>query len=289
MRYVKTFVAGLTLAGAAIAVADNPAGPMTRPTDPQNGAAAVNQVRSPFWNGGQQAQQSTSDLPATEIRAVPVAHAQAVQARWTFNQALVDLSNATRILQMQLDMRPEYVKAINDEKTAYDAMEAARKNALSPLADNAAYNGAEQLHTNLVELIADEKDQDTPDPERLAAMAKLKLDYVKDNRKLEASALERDQAYQDARQRYIAAGQHTLDLRHDQMLAIATDDNLQSIRKQVADARVTKLATDAFYESAIRARNIAVDYALLYRGVDIYHGTGNAYGYGGYGYGGYGY
>lgn len=270
MRYLSTIVAGLTLAGAAFAQADMPA------------TAPNRQISSPYWNQGQPA---ASDLPAAEIRAVPAAHAAAVQTRWTYIQTQTDLSNAVRVVQMQQALHPEFVKAVADEKTAYDTLEAARKAALAPLADNAAYNGSEQLRGNLSRQIADEQFQVKPDPTRLMALARLKIEYGRDNRKLEAAVLERDQAYQAAKQRYVDAGQRVLALKREQALAIATDDNLQTLRKQVADARITALATDAYYHSAIIARNGAVDYALLYRGVDIYHGYGVGYPVYGYGYG----
>jgi len=277
MRYVSIVLVSLSLAGVAVAQSG---APVTQTSSP----ARQVQVSSPYWNQGPS---QASDLPAAEIRAVPAAHAAAVQARWTYIQTGTDLSNAVRVMQMQMELRPEYVKAVADEKAAYDALEAARRNALAPLADNAAYNGSEQLRSNLTQQIADEQFQIKPDNDRLLALARLKVEYGKDNRKLESAVLERDPAYQAAKQRYVDAGQRVLALKHQQALAIATDDNLVAIRKQYAEARIASLTTGAYYQSALEARNGAVNYALLYRGVDIYHGNGY-YPYGGYGYG-YGY
>ncbi|HEX8324281.1 MAG TPA: hypothetical protein VF595_10245 [Tepidisphaeraceae bacterium] len=242
--------------------------------------APAPQTSSPYWNGNSA---PLADLPATEIRTVPVANANRVRSHWTFQQTMTDLNNAVRLMRTGMDRQPEYVKALADEKTAYDAMERARDAALADLQNNPAYTGAETLRRNVSAQIADEMDTPKPDPTRLAGMAKLKLQYVKDNRKLEVSALERDQAYQDARRRHLDAAARVSEMRSTQAFAVASDQSLAALRKQVADARIERLTANAFYESALQARNIAVDYALLYRGVDRYHGYGN--GYAGYGYG----
>ena len=131
MRYVSIVLASLSLAGVAVAQSG---APVTQTSSP----ARQVQVSSPYWNQGPS---QASDLPAAEIRAVPAAHAAAVQARWTYIQTGTDLSNAVRVMQMQMELRPEYVKAVADEKAAYDALEAARRNALAPLADNAFRQG----------------------------------------------------------------------------------------------------------------------------------------------------
>ncbi|MDB5325115.1 MAG: hypothetical protein JWM57_684 [Phycisphaerales bacterium] len=244
---------------------------------------------SPYWNAGVTPTGQLGDTPAADIRAVPAARAVAVRTRWQFNQGLFDLNNATRLVRMTMDRQPDYVKAQADEKAAYDAMETARTAALADLNNNPAYVASEGLRANVSKMIADEQFAPKPDPIALEAMAKLKLQYVKDNRKLELAALERDSNFQDARKRYVEASRRVADYRDAQAIAIASDDTLQSLRKSVADARIEKLAAQAYFASSIVAQYNAVEYALRYRSVDIYHGYGNGgyAGYGGYG-GGYG-
>lgn len=241
---------------------------------------------SPYWNTGVTPTGPLGDQPAADIRAVPAAHAMAVRTRWQFNQVLFDLNNATRLVRMTMDRQPDYVKAQADEKAAYDAMETARANALADLKNNPAYVASEGLRANVSAQIADEQFAVKPDLVKLEAMAKLKLQYVKDNRKLESAALESDTNFQDARKRYVEAFRRVADYRDAQAVAIASDDTLQSLRKSIAAARIEKLTAGAYYASSLTAQYNAVEYALRYRGVDIYHGYGNG-GYAGYG-GGYG-
>ena len=272
---VKAAILVTILASATSALADAP------PATGQN-AKGANSASSPYWNP----QSPLGDLPAADIRNVPAAAAQATRTRWQFNQGLFDLNNATRLVRMTLDRQPDYVKAQAEEKAAYDAMESARTAALADLKNNPAYAASEGLRANVSRQIADEQFAVKPDETQLAAMAKLKLQYVKDNRNLERAALERDSDYQNARKRYLDAASRTADLRSAQAIAVAGDDTLQSLRKAVADARIEKLTAQTYYASSIVAQYNAVNYALRYREVDRNHGYGNGYaGYGGYGYG----
>ncbi|MGC4031691.1 MAG: hypothetical protein QM754_08155 [Tepidisphaeraceae bacterium] len=244
---------------------------------------AAPQTSTPYWNP----QQAASDLPATDIRNVPVAHAQAVRAMGEFQQSLHDLNNGVRLVQMQQDRDPVYLKAITDEKTSYDAMNKAREAALASLQNNSSYTANEKLHKELVNKIADEQFAPKPDPVKLEGMARLKLQYIKDNRKLETSVLDRDQAFQDARAKYLEAAAKVSQLRGDQAFAVATDPALIALRRQVAQARIEKTASNVFWQDSVTAANIAINYAYYYRSFDKYQG---GYGYPGYyGYGGYRY
>ena len=280
------FATGVTLADYQPPLGQGPATPAA-PTQPSanqtanNGGGMASGVSSPYWN-------QSSDLPAADIRAVPPAVAQAVQAKWTFNQTQDDLSYALRVNQMQFDLRPDVVAAVREERAAYDNLQKERARALSSLNDNAAYTGANQLQANLTQQIADERDADHPNPDRLSGMATVRLNYVQDNRKLEASVLARDDGYQKARQRYIEAATRVREMRQAEALAVMTDPNLTSLRRQVADARIAKLTTAAYRDATLGARNVALDYAGYYRRTGyLNNGFLTGY-YGGYPYYGYG-
>ncbi|HEX8340133.1 MAG TPA: hypothetical protein VF624_04425 [Tepidisphaeraceae bacterium] len=247
---------------------------------------------SPYWNGG--SSDAGSDLPATDIRAVAPARAAAVASRWTYNQLLVDLGRATRMLSQEFEGREDFRRALADEKSAYDAMAEARRRVLEPLGRNDAYIAAESLRMNLTEQIKDAHDRPKPDFQQIDAMAKLKLSYVAENRKLEQDALERDADYQSARGRYLTAATAVQQQRQSVALMIAKDDELRQLRRQVAESRINKLASAAYLSSTIRARDISLDYASFYRRSGYlnnnYGGYVNGFqpfGYGsGYGYGG---
>jgi hypothetical protein len=264
----------------------------TAPTEPRplgqgptapDGPQRPTRVTSPYWN--QDA--SSSDLPAADIRNVPGARAAAVHAKWTYHQSMVDLSNAVRLMQLQMDSRPDFVAALTEEKSAYEAMQTARKNALAPLRDNAAYSAGEELGVAVSKQIEDERFEDKPDQARIDALAKLKLEYVKDNRKLEVAVLEGDQDYVSARQRYLDAGAKVRELRRQQSMSVLTDDTLIAMRRNVAESRVNSLVAAAYLRESIRARNIALDYAAFYETYNRqpYYTAGYWYAnYGAYGY-----
>jgi len=223
-------------------------------------------VVSPYWDRA-----AEGDSPAADIRAIPPAKAAAVQARWVHNQLLTDLNIATRMLSMDLESKPEYRKTVAEENAAYDAMQSARGNALSGLRNNDAYVAGEQLRGQLSTQIRDLHEETKPDEYRIAAIARLKLAYVADNRKLEADALSRDSAYQDSRRNYLAAAQRVGELRQANALTVAMDTDLTQLRRSVAQSRIDKLVTSAYLSSSVRARNLAINYAAYDRSIDRYH------------------
>ena len=236
---------------------------------------AYGQVSSPYWNQGQQ-----SNMPSADIRAVPEARAGAVRSNWTFNQRLTDLNNAVHLMTTQMEQKPEYRSALDEDKKTYEYMQKARADALVGLKDNIAYVAAQELADKVTAQIEDEKFTKKPDLTKIQAMAMVRLQYITDNRKLEADTLKRDDNYQKACQKMYDAAHKLEEIRQSNAILVATDQNLVNLRQQVAMARIDKLTAGAYYESTIDARNIAIDYARFYRGMDIYHG----YGYGGYGY-----
>jgi hypothetical protein len=238
-----------------------PAAPVGEMSRDRTGDTGRSRSVSPYWG-------ETGDLPAEDIRAVPSASAAAVEARWIFNQSMVDLANATRLLTIQIEQEPGFAQALREEKQAYETLAQVRRTALASLLENPSYTGAEQLRMNLSRQIAEEFEQDKPDFVRIDAMARLKLDYGRENRQLEQSVLERDAEHTQARNRYIEAANVVRDLRSRQAMTIATDEGLSDLRRQIAGARITKLAATAYLRGMVQARNLAIDYAQFYRAYD---------------------
>src|SRR5450432_2441064 len=67
-----------------------------------------------------------SFFPATEIRALPAAHAQAIAARAQLRMAESDLNNAVADVRREFNRSMELHEALSDEKEAYEAVVAAR-------------------------------------------------------------------------------------------------------------------------------------------------------------------
>ena len=229
------------------------------------------QVSTPYWNQGE------SD-PSNDIRAVPLANAMRVRLRWQYRQSLIDLNNTVHMMQVQFECRPDYVAAITDERQSYGEMLMARANALGGLKNNAAYIASQDLCKYVSAQIAYERSKKKPDDSKLLALASIRMDFISDNRKLEADALGRDQNYQNCRKRMIATAEKLSQMNTDQQFAVATDPTLIGLRKQFANARIERLTADAYFAGTVQAANAAIDYARYYRRFDY----GNGYGYGGY-------
>ncbi len=239
-------------------------------------------VETPYW-GGNSLSAPLGDLPATDIRAVPPAKAAAVQAKWTYFQLQSDLSNATRMLVNKLERDPEYKKALAEETDAWNKMQSAREIALAELQSNDSYVAGNHLRELMNEQLADLHDQEKPDHNRIVATALVKMSYTSDNRRLETQLLNNSSSYQEARKNYISAARRTSDMRDQVALAVAEDDSLRDLRKQIGQARIAHLSTDAYLKGTIDAANIAIKYARFHRGYDVYHGSGyRSYDYGGY-------
>ena len=291
MSYGKQVLAALILTAAGAA---NGARAEIQPPLGQGPLAAGNRdvapttnarVSSPYWNNDDPGATGQTDLPAADIRAVPPAMARATQTKWTYAQTQDDLAYALRVSATQFDRRPDVVAAESEQRVAYDALQKERDRALASLNENAAYKASATLSTNLSQQIADERDQDKPDPAHLRGMASVRLNYVQDNRKLESSILERDDAYQKARHRYLDASAKVRDIRQTEALAVMTDPNLTALRQHVAAARIDRLTAASYLVGVVFARDTALDYASYYRRTGYLN---NYIGYAGY-YGGYGY
>jgi hypothetical protein len=62
----------------------------------------------------------------------------------------------------------------------------------------------------------------------------------------------------------------TASMRASFVRSIRNNEELKSLRQQIADLRVARHATQAFHESTVRAANIAINYAYWSRYQDRY-------------------
>ena len=268
-------------------------GSATAPTQP-GGPQGPDQpeVMSPYWQGdgqGNRGQGSGQDsnLPAADIRAVAPAHAAAVAAKWTYRRAERDLTRMFIDLDRAFEQSDDFTQAAQAERDAWDAFKQARTKALEALSNDPVYQANEKLRTQLTEQIKDLQASPTPDMERVVAMSSLKLDYGAPNRKMEQAALAQDDGVKNARQNYAQAAAKLRDLRQRHDREVASNQDVRAIQRNIEDLRIARLVTDAYFQSTLQARRIAVEYAYDYRGIDRYRPVYSPYGYGGYG-GGYG-
>lgn len=223
---------------------------------------------TPFWGSGS----SAFDLPAADIRAVAPSRAQATAARWAYWNAQDKLNDLVREQVLAFEESPQYLAAVAAENSAYRAYLSARERALAPLRENPSYLASIRIHEDLSRQLDELRalPRDEVDQARVAAIARVKLQVLEDNRRLEDDALTRDQQFQAARKHWQDAAAETASMRASFLRSIRNNEELKSVRQQIADLRVARHATQAFHESTVRAANIAINYAYWSRYQDRY-------------------
>lgn len=278
-----------------------------QPTQPADeggpaGAAGAGDYRSapPGMNGagmngaGDPYRGYVTDYPATEIQAVPVSRAEAVRARAEYNLTQDRLHRWIDRSWDDFENSREFVDASNAEKTAAANYERERKRVVDRLMQDSGYRA-------LIDLVAEMRgkiDQNRPrgvkatfdETENSLAMATLKLGYASTATAMEAAALAADQGVQDARTKLMDAAAKTRDMRRDFDRRVRRDPQFLASQATLDQARVNRVVSGAFLESAINAREIALDYSYYLHRWDQYkYSVYGVYGYPGYGnYGNYG-
>jgi len=222
--------------------------------------------------------------PGTELRALPVARAQAVAAREQFLHAQTNLSNAVADVQRTFTRSTELKAALAEEKAAWDDLTNARDAVLSRLSKDERYQAAVQLRDRMTHQIEQARAQKGTPPEQLLAMASVKLSYSASVTGMEAGAIAADPYVAQARQRLVAAGARLAELREVMDDAVRRDPQALAARKAVQEAQTAAAATDAMYLDATRVADAALDFAYFLQTHPAPYIVNSPY-YGGYGYG----
>lgn len=216
-----------------------------------------------------------NDYPAEEVRAVPGARAQAVRARLEHERAQSDLHRWIDRSWDDFTSSKEFLDATGNERKQQEAYNRERDRVLRTLQDDSNYR-------TLKELIADlsvQMDRARPRSiaaansesiENMLAMATVKLGYMSQLSAIEASALAADKGVQDARNALLESGVRSRELRRTFDRKIRRDENFLAGRGRIDDLRINRVVAGAFLESAINARNIALDYAYYVHRWDQY-------------------
>lgn len=199
--------------------------------------------------------------PATELRALPGAKAQAEVAKAELRRAQSNLDNLILDLRRSFVRSEEYQQAIAEEKAAYESLNSARANATRELENDTNYHAAVILRTRLAKQIEDARGERGTTPQQFFAMASTKLSFAVTVTAMEAAASAADPAVNTARQRLMQAGQRVAALYGTYEDEVRTNPAVLNARKVLSDARIAAIGTEALYTEAVVVANVAMDYA----------------------------
>lgn len=224
------------------------------------------------------------DFPSNQIYAVVIANTRYATATALFRRAENELSIAFRNAEHRFETSAELRDAVVAERDAYTQLNAARRHALQSVVNDEKYTRLQALKDDLAEQIESRRAHHEIMLDELLSLATLKMRYAVDIRLIEADALNADASVKDAQDKLVAAGSRVAALRTRYKESLREDADILAARRNLEDARVARIAAEAYLRSAACASDVALNYSYwLHRS-----GYGYGYGYGDYGTG-YGY
>jgi hypothetical protein len=202
-------------------------------------------------------------FPAVEIRALPTAAAQAAAAQAQFRRAESDLNNAVADVRRTFDRSLELRDAMANERDAYATLVAARENAIADVKTDSIYKTMTSLKQRIAQQI--ETQSESWPQDALVARATLKLSYSATATAMEVAAMTADPNVSEARERLVAAGHRVAELHEQFDDAVHNSPAVLAARKNVEDARIAAVASDAFYLEARNVANVSMDWAYYLR------------------------
>jgi hypothetical protein len=217
------------------------------------------------------------EFPSAEVHDAVVANARAATARMIFRRAESALAYAVRDAKRRFEASAELKQALAEEKTAHEAFDRARRQALASVIATPRYRAILTIHQDLGEQIdARRREMESfgqgdvvpvmatpnhPDGSQLFAMASLRIQMVGDARAMERAATETSDELRAARTRLMAAAAKVSELRQGFDNQLRDDPDLTAARNALEDARIGKVATAAYLRGALIAADEAVDFA----------------------------
>jgi hypothetical protein len=216
-----------------------------------------------------------NDYPAEEVRAVPGARAQAVRARLEHERAQTDLHRWIDRSWDDFTNSHDYLDTTANERKSQDAYNRERDRVLRKLQDDSNYRTLKDLIADLSAKMERERPRsisaaNSDSIEDMLAMATVKLGYLSQLSAMESAALNADRAVQDSRTALLDAGTKSREMRRTFDRKLRRDPDFLANRGRIDDLRINKVVAGAFLESAINARNIALDYAYYVHRWDQY-------------------
>jgi hypothetical protein len=223
--------------------------------------------------------------PGVEVRAFPAALTRRAIARAEYRRLQTGLDIMIRSMRGAFERTRDYASAIAEEREAFEQLERERNEALRSVRDDPTYQASVSLKQSLTDQIVSVRDDRKPYDGGVMAMAQVKMGYASTASAMEAAALAADPDVQQARERLRRASARVSELRAQHDLEVRSSPELEVARRNLADARIAKLAAEVNFQGVREVANAALDYAYYTRRYDQYQYLS----YGHYGYFGYPY
>ena len=280
-----------TAAAAVFVGALTTSGVLAQPTQPADDAP---RTRSPFW--GDDAGRGDRDkkdksgfndaFPSDLAADVPVSKERYVGLRAAYRGAVRELATYQQQARKQYEQGGDFAAFRAELDAAQAALDQARADALVPLQSEPDYVAAGELQAQLARQIKEAHQQPRPDVAAIRGMSELSLKYATQRRAKEQAMTDGDPTIAAARDRLRSLAKRQAELEQQFDRDARGDDKAVALREKVEQLRVGYLAAGAHYDAAVRAADIAADFAYFKAAAES---TGGGYGYQPYGYGGYGY
>jgi hypothetical protein len=276
---LRLFAGAVLLVGAvgiSTSVAQIP-GPLPSPGDQVQPAGS--QTAGGAYRG------SALDYPAAEVQEVPMAYARAVGSRAEQDLMLAELHSTVDRLREDFNYSPEMLAAAREQNDAFEAYDNARRRVLERLSEDPTYRAMISLVVTLKHKLEDERPGAKPSAEaleHLLATATLKLSYASAASAMEVAALSADADVMQTRGQLLEAANKVAVLRTDFERGIRRNAEFLAARRNLDQARISRLTAEAFLDGAIDARSVAIDYAYYLHRFDQYSYSPAAYGSFGY-------
>ena len=258
---------GIALAVASVQVASAQTRPM--PPDPYDPKPADNSA-----NNSAPVYPAKNDFPSVEVQAIPPAHARVVELRWTMDMARRALMDTVDKLRDDFQASSEMQAAIRSQQLAHERLVAARSSALSEVRKDLRYKTLRSMASDLKDRIEELTQSDaTANAGEIRAFADLRLEYSTKASGMEVDALMADSTYQEARTRLVDVSQRVSQLRENFNRSIKRNVEFVAARNLMSNLNIAYLSSDAYLQSAIEARNIALTYAYKLHYYDQYRYT----------------
>lgn len=283
---------GATAGAQATSQAASQAGGMSTQSPFWGGSpAAAHPGANPGYGGGYHQDDFDDSFPVSLVGEVAPAHANYTAMKWGYRTTRSAVWLRVTELRNDFEASEEYGDLQRQINDALAALEQARQEAYAPLREDPEYVAVGRLHQSLQDQIRRMHREQGSDSAEITAMSEQAMEYAQRQRDMELALAGTDNGIVDARKRLEELGERQREMESEFERSVRDDGQLRQMRAEMNQLKIAKLATGAYYESAVRAANVATSFAYTrqYLRSPWYGRAGyvSPYGYGGYGYGGY--